>query len=223
MNRTVLKWAGVVAMGIAATGQAGGALACMPFGGGETGARGGSDKVGQLMSDGANVAYYEWSEAHQAFMLMARWFDPSAAQAPQDPEEVDVTDAFFGSTMFCSGGGPGWQPHTLPVVTAWIGPDGVAPSAFGLTVRATNLGNMGNRGLARVNVRRATVTNNTTCDAGWEAADAAACQAIRTVSPIVRSGEIWRVTFADNRSATYVVTSPQLTYCAVRAADSNCE
>ncbi len=140
MNRLILNGAVIAAMAVAMTLQAESALACLPFGGGDTGARGGGDKGGQLMSDGANVAYYEWSESHQAFVLVSRWYEPGASSLPIAPDEVDATEIFYPETLFDCGG-TGWQPgdKTLPVVpvTATV-PRAIRPGLMSFMARAIN-------------------------------------------------------------------------------------
>jgi hypothetical protein len=207
MIRKFLKSAAMAAVTIAATAQVGSASACMPLG--EPGARGGGSAV---MSDGANVALYEWSPAHHAAVLVARWFDPDASSLPPDPDEVDLTDQFFNSTLAC-----GWEPSppgrppTLPMVNAIRGPG----NGLHFLVRSsTNNGSGAPIALARIIGGEATVTNGTSCSAG-EAADAAACQAIRRASPIVATGSQWLVHFADGQSRPYIITSPFASLCAM--------
>lgn len=207
MIREILKWAASAVLTIAATAQVGSASACMPLG--EPGARGGGSAV---MSDGANVALYEWSPANNAAVLVSRWFDPDASSLPPELDEVDLTDQFFNSTLSC-----GWEPSppgrppTLPMVNAI---PGLGNGLHFLVRSSTNVGSIVPIALARIIGGEVTVTNGTSCNAG-EAADAAACQAIRQASPIVATNSQWLVHFADGRSRSYIIISPFASFCAM--------
>jgi hypothetical protein len=120
MRSRMVLW---VAAALIATVQVvfpGVALACVPLGG-DSGK--GADG-GDLMSDGANVALYEWSATHNALLLVDRWADPSASSAPPEPDEVDVTHEFFPDMLSCGWNppDPGRPPVTLPMVPALPGP-----------------------------------------------------------------------------------------------------
>lgn len=90
------------------------------------------------MSDGANVALYEWSSAHHAAVLVSRWFDPDASSLPPDPDEVDLTELFFpNSTLSCtSDPSPPRRPPVLGMVDAIPGP----PWGRLMLVRSSNNG-----------------------------------------------------------------------------------
>lgn len=232
MNRTVLKWAGVVAMGIAAAGQSGDALACMPLGSGETGARGGSDKVGQLMSDGANVAWFEWSDAEGGFVQVQRWFDPYLAQLPIQPDEVDATDwlqaqgLLGGESGLACGGWGGTGDPVMPLVTVRPGP--AVPRAGGMLGRI--LGGVGGGGAGRLILRIPTLTYpfdipvQGPCNA--DLADAEACQSIRgavgVASVVFRS---WNFTalFEDGLRTDYQAMNLWASECGIRVTDRRCE
>lgn len=90
----LLKYVCIVALATVGTLQSSTAVACMPFSGPglEVGSATGEEV---LQSDGANMAYYEYSDAQNGFVLVSRWYEPGADLLPLGPDEFDATDIFF--------------------------------------------------------------------------------------------------------------------------------
>lgn len=222
MNRLILNGAVIAAMAVAMTLQAESALACQPFGGGDTGARGGGDRGDQLMSDGANVAWFEWSDAEGGFVQVQRWFDPYASQMPIQPDEVDATDWLQSQGLLSGESGlacGGWGGSERPVMPMMTVRPGLARRSGGFLGRIIGGGGGGS---GRIILRMITLTYPTdipvegACNA--DRADLEACQSIRgAIGPAAIVFRSWNFTavFQDGRRTDYTANHLYASDCAL--------
>lgn len=235
MNRAIINGAVIAAMAVAMTMQAESALACELFGGGGTGARGAGDKGDQLMSDGANVAWFEWSDAEGGFVQVQRWFDPYASQMPIQPDEVDATDwlqsqgLLSGESGLACGGLGGSGSPVMPVVTVRPGPTFPFQSG-GFLGRIMPGG--GGGGTGRIILQRITLTYPFDIpvegDCSADRADYEACQSIKGAigtAALVFTSWNFTAVFQDGRRTDYTANHLYATDCAivVRANGRLCE
>lgn len=90
------------------------AAACAPQSEGK-----GAPAEAQVMSDGANLAWFEWSDSQGAFVQVFRWFDPTADFLPIQPDEFDASEFVVEQHLLngdygllCSGSGGVNRPPT---------------------------------------------------------------------------------------------------------------
>lgn len=130
MSRLAVNWVGLVAITISVAAHSDTASACQPFGSGDASVRSNGEKDEQLLSDGPNVAYYEWSDVQQAFVLVSSWYEPGASDPPMQADEVDLTEIFFPPGLNCGDLGTRDRPTRLRTVNAIITPEFRSGSLF---------------------------------------------------------------------------------------------
>jgi hypothetical protein len=223
MNHALLKMARLALM-VASMVSVQTAVACLPVGG-SGGERGGAT----VMSDGANVAWFEWSDAEGGYVQVQRWFDPWAAQLPIQPDEVDATDwlieqGLLGEAgLYCGGWGDDGTP-VLPRITVrpLNNPAAILRPVAGFFGRLVNISGAGRIALA---LPTATFPMDVpvAVQCTSDQADLEACRAIRgavgTSWAIFRSWNFTAV-FSDGRVTDYTTLNLLLSDCGIRTADN---